>query len=60
MWQEHSGEPILTTTDFEKGTGENAVAKAVVKSLKTQMPKDRFHIERDDGEEALGHRELRR
>jgi len=48
-----NGEPIVTETPIKKGTGENAVAKAVVKSLKAQLPKDNFHIERDDGEDVL-------
>jgi len=38
---------------IKKGTGENAVAKAVVKSLKKQLPPKQFHIERDDGEDVL-------
>jgi hypothetical protein len=47
------GEPIVTETAIKKGTGENAVAKAVVKSLKQQLPPKQFHIERDDGEDVL-------
>ena len=47
------GEPIVTSTAIEDGTGENAVAKAVVKSLKAQLDKERFHVERDDGEDVL-------
>jgi hypothetical protein len=47
------GEPIVTETPIKKGTGENGVAKALVKSLKAQLPKKVFHIERDDGEDVL-------
>ncbi|HLF31165.1 MAG TPA: hypothetical protein VI566_09085 [Xanthomonadales bacterium] len=47
------GEPIVTETPIKKGTSENGVAKALVKSLKAQLPKDAFHIERDDGEDVL-------
>jgi len=38
---------------IKDGTGENAVAKAVVKSLKEQLPEDSYHVERDDGEDVL-------
>lgn len=34
-------------------TGENDVAKAIVKALEAQLPEDQFHIERDDGEDVL-------
>ena len=47
------GEPIVTETPIKKGTGENGVAQALVKSLKAQLPKKEFHIERDDGEDVL-------
>ena len=47
------GETISTETSIEDGTGENAVAKAVVKSLKLQLNKDHFKVERDDGEDVL-------
>ncbi len=47
------GLPIETKTPIKKGSGENAVAKAVVKSLQAQLPKDKFHIERDDWEDVL-------
>ena len=47
------GEPIRTETAIENDTGENAVAKAVVKSLKAQLSKDQFKVERDDGEDVL-------
>jgi hypothetical protein len=47
------GTPIEATIDIEDGTSENGVAKAVVKSLKTQLPESGYHIERDDGEDVL-------
>ena len=47
------GETIRAIIDIEDNTGENAVAKAVTKSLKAQLPHDHFHVERDDGEDVL-------
>lgn len=52
------GEPIVTETPIKKGTGENSVARAVVKSLKKQLPSKQFHVERDDGEDVLVKRKL--
>ncbi|NDV61968.1 hypothetical protein G0Q06_05850 [Puniceicoccales bacterium CK1056] len=46
-------EMIETRTDIKKGRSENHVARDVVDSLKSQLPKDHFHIERDDGEDVL-------
>jgi len=34
-------------------TGENDVAKAIVKALKAELSKEQFHVERDDGEDVL-------
>ncbi len=47
------GEPTVAEISIKKGTGENAVAKAVVKALREQLPKDQYYIERDDGEDVL-------
>jgi len=47
------GEPIVADTAIKKGTSENRVAKAVVDSLKAQLPKKVYHVERDDGEDVL-------
>ncbi|HKX55785.1 MAG TPA: hypothetical protein VJN01_06785, partial [Xanthomonadales bacterium] len=47
------GEPITATIAIANNTGENDVAKALVKGLRAQLPKDGFHIERDDGEDVL-------
>jgi hypothetical protein len=47
------GTPIEASIDVEDGTGENAVAKTVVKGLKAQLPEDGYHVERDDGEDVL-------
>jgi hypothetical protein len=47
------GTPIEASVAIKKGTGENAVAKAVVTGLKAQLPKDQYHVERDDGEDVL-------
>ena len=46
-------EPLEASINIKKGRGENGVAKDVVKGLKKQVPKDRFHVERDDGEDVL-------
>ncbi|HKJ17910.1 MAG TPA: hypothetical protein VJ984_11205 [Xanthomonadales bacterium] len=47
------GEPITAEVAVENNTGENGVAKTVVKGLKAQLSRDLFHIERDDGEDVL-------
>ena len=47
------GEPITTETAISKKAGENDVAKLLVKSLKAQLDKKQYHIERDDGEDVL-------
>jgi hypothetical protein len=47
------GEPITTEIAVKDGTGENAVAKTVVAGLKANLPKDGYHVERDDGEDVL-------
>jgi len=47
------GEPITAEIAIEDGTGENSVAKAVVEGLKEQLPKDHYHVERDDWEDVL-------
>lgn len=47
------GEPITAEIAIKDGTGENSVAKAVVEGLKAQLPKDHYHVERDDGEDVL-------
>lgn len=47
------GEPLQAEIAVKDNTGENGVAKTVVKGLKEQLPKDRFHVERDDGEDVL-------
>ena len=47
------GEPTEFSTDVTDGTSENHVAKAVVDSLKSQLPKSAYKVERDDGEDVL-------
>ncbi len=47
------GVASVTETSIRKGKGENAVARAVVKSLQAQLPREQYHIERDDGEDVL-------
>jgi len=47
------GDPVQTETLIKKGTSENNVAKELVKSLKAQLDKKVYHVERDDGEDVL-------
>lgn len=47
------GEPITAEVAVKDNTGENGVARTVVKGLKAQLSKDMFKIERDDGEDVL-------
>ena len=47
------GEAITAEIAIKDGTGENSVAKAVVNGLKEQLPKDHYHVERDDWEDVL-------
>ena len=47
------GEPIEVHAQIEEGMGENKVAKVVRDAFRAQLPKERFHIERDDGEDVL-------
>lgn len=46
-------EPLVATIAVTNKTSENNVAKTVVKALKEQLPKDGYHVERDDGEDVL-------
>jgi hypothetical protein len=48
------GEPHQeVTVAIAKGTGENAVARAIRDALKAQLDSKRFHVEIDDGEDVL-------
>jgi hypothetical protein len=47
------GETVQAGTDIEDGRSENGVAKDVVESLKAQLDKEHYHVERDDGEDVL-------
>jgi len=46
-------EPLTCSVSIPRGTGENAVAKMVVKACREQLPKKMVHVERDDGEDVL-------
>lgn len=46
-------EPITAEIAISGGTGDNRVAKTVVDGLKEELPKDRYPVERDDGEDVL-------
>jgi len=41
------------TVEIPKGMSENTIAKLVKNTLKAQLPKDAFKIERDDWEDVL-------
>ena len=47
------GEAITAEIAIKDGTGENNVAKTVVNGLKEQLPKEHYHVERDDWEDVL-------
>lgn len=47
------GEPIIVEIAIANKTGENNVAKTVVKGLKAQLPEEDYKVERDDGEDVL-------
>ena len=47
------GEAYTVNAAIEDGTGENRVAKDLVKAFRAQLPDDQFKIERDDGEDVL-------
>jgi len=45
-----AGTITTITTAIKKGTGENGVARDLVKALEKQAPPKKFHFETDDGE----------
>jgi len=47
------GNQITVTIDVPNDTSENHVAKLVTETLKTKLPADAYHVERDDGEDVL-------
>lgn len=46
-------DPIVVEISIAAGTSENHVAKTVVEKLRSSLPSEAFHIERDDGEDVL-------
>jgi len=44
---------IQVDVAIPKGTGENHVARIIKKTMQQTLPKKRFHVERDDGEDVL-------
>ena len=48
-----SSDDIQVDVNVPKGTGENHIAKLIKKAMKEKLPKKRFHVERDDGEDVL-------
>ncbi len=46
-------ETIVITVPIKDGTGENRVAKKIRDVFKETLPKDRFKVEVDDGEDVL-------
>lgn len=47
------GDQITVEIDVPNDTSENNVAKIVTETLKTRLPADVYHVERDDGEDVL-------
>ena len=48
-----AGAPIEVAVSIPQGAKENAVAKEVENAFKMALPKDEFHVERDDFEDVL-------
>ena len=46
-------EPLQVEIQVADGTSENKVAKVVTARLREALPKEAFHVERDDGEDVL-------
>lgn len=46
-------DPLVVHIPVPDDKSENAVAKHVVAVLREELPKDAFHVERDDGEDVL-------
>lgn len=48
------GQPSIdVTVHINDGLRENMVAKAIKEAFRKQLPRDGYHIERDDGEDVL-------
>ena len=47
------GEAIVVRVAVDDGTGENRVAKRIRDAFKTQLSKDHYKVEVDDGEDVL-------
>jgi hypothetical protein len=48
-----TSDDIKVDVHISKGTSENHVAKLIKNAMKETLPKTRFHVERDDGEDVL-------
>lgn len=46
-------DPMRASIEIMNNTRENMVAEAVVQYLKKRLPREGYHIERDDGEDVL-------
>ena len=44
------GEALESKIEVANGTGENSVAKVLVRVLRADLPKEVYRVERDDGE----------
>jgi len=44
---------LTVEVEIKDGMGENKVAARIRDAFKAQLPKDGFHMERDDGEDVL-------
>lgn len=47
------GDAITAEISIDNNTGENGVAREVVRALREQLPRDDYSVERDDGEDVL-------
>ena len=47
------GEAIEVRVAVEDGTRENKVARTISDAFESQLPKDDYHVEVDDGEDVL-------
>jgi hypothetical protein len=47
------GERQVVTVALKRGTGENAVARAIRDGLRAQLDRKGFQVETDDGEDVL-------
>jgi hypothetical protein len=47
------GAPVEVTANIDDGRSENGVARDIREAFQAQLPKDRYSVETDDGEDVL-------